>query len=117
MRVENKLLVSAGDMSVNVTSPAIWMEHMALLAVQMLWTGTPTGNFTLEGSCDPGNGDQTGTGVTNWIMIANTTQAAGAGAGKYCYWLADVPVKWVRLVYSRTSGTGSVDVRFNAKGF
>lgn len=109
------------SLGASAVSDAILMEQEWILAVQAVWTGTPVGDFTIETSCDVGNIDPT-TGlpdsgsITNWVLYSGSTQAAGGGDGMFIWRLTTVPDRWVRLKYTRTSGTGTVNARFQAKG-
>lgn len=87
-------------------------------ALQVAWTGTPTGNFTLQGSCDVGTSypDGTTSGITNWTTIANTSTAASGAAGTLLYNMADTMYLWVRVVYTASSGTGAATARMSVKG-
>jgi hypothetical protein len=114
MRVSNDLLINAESMGASVTSAPVYVEHLPLVLLQAVWTGTPVGNFTVQYSADVGT-DSAGTGVTNWTTDSDSTIAAGGAAGDLAYDI-ETSAKWVRLVYTRTSGTGTLSARFNAKG-
>jgi hypothetical protein len=74
------------------------------LSVSAVWTGTPTGTFSLETSFDN----------ANWYVVPGAaaeftanSQAQPAGGGSSAVWNWDnVPGSMVRLKYTRTSGTG-----------
>ncbi len=120
MRNSNDAIITNGDMSTaSITSDVINMENILFLAVQGVWTGTPTGTLKLQGSCDTGltiAGNVTGSGVTNWTDITSATTAPSGSAGSGFIEVKETGLKWVRAVYTRSSGSGTLNVRFNAKG-
>lgn len=120
MRNSNDLIVDAGDMSLaSITSDTINLENILYLAVQAVWTGTPTGTIKLQGSCDTGTtiaGNTDGDGVSNWTDIASATLSPAGSASSGFIELKETGIKWVRLVYTKSGGSGSLTSRFNAKG-
>jgi len=104
--------IEAGDMSqATVTSEAINIQGMDDIGVQgRIVSGTPTGTLGVEISA---NYDQhLGTG--NWVAITQTTPAipvaitTGSPADIYID-LTLLSAPWIRIVYTKTSGTGSLD--------
>lgn len=107
------------SLGATVASDAVLMKQEYMCAIQAVWDGSPVGDFTIETSCDVGAIDPiTGdpTGITNWVFYAGSTQAAGGSTGMFTWRINSVPENWIRLKYTRTSGTGTVNARFNAKG-
>lgn len=98
--------ISGGDMSGNITGPAQDLSYIIGYAVHAIWTGTPTGNVTLQCSND---------GIT-WKDISSTITATGGASGSVLLNITDAMYKKVRLTYTRTSGTGTLDVNFMGKG-
>lgn len=88
-------------------------------SVQLFWTGSPVGNWSIQGSCDPGHIEPGGavTGVTHWSTVANSTAAAGGSAGDFVQNYIGTYFRWFRVVYIHTSGTGTItSAKFNCKG-
>lgn len=86
-------------------------------AFQAVWTGTPTGIFTLQASCDTAQ-DIINILPTNWDPIAGASSPAGGLAGSliFSYQGNNVPYNWVQFVYTRTSGSGNlVSLTFNGR--
>jgi len=117
MRVMNEAIVTNGDMSAaSITSSMVSINQAFGFSIQGVMTGgPPTGTAKLQGSCDPFV-DLTGTGVTNWTDITGSSVAIAA-AGTFLYNVVDCEYNWVRLVYTRTAGSGTLNVRINVKGF
>lgn len=115
----NAAIFTDQSMTGTVHSPAIFMEQEWMIAIQVVWTGTPAGNFTIETSCDAGHVDPAtgfGTGITNWTLYTGSSQAAGGAGSSYTWRLADLSDRWVRLTYTPSGSTGTVNARFQAKG-
>lgn len=120
MRVVNEALLSAADASVSQTSAPAIVDHAWGYAIQAVITGTAAGTLKLQGSCDAGpNANFQAANdpyVVNWTDIANSSQPV-TGAGTVAYDVVKSAYPWVRVVYTASSGTGTISVRFNAKGF
>lgn len=100
-------VVSAGDMSANVTSDVVDVRYRRYGAVQLVFSGTPTGTFTIEASVDGVN--------FNALDFGAAIEAAGA-AGSHLIELADIGYDKLRVVYTRTSGTGTLEAYVMCKG-
>lgn len=102
-------LVTAGDMSLaSVTSSPINIQGEDNVGVQLnILTGTPTGVFTVQVSADYNQNLATG----NWINVNLPTSAAitsGSPSPVYID-LNQISAPWIRVVYTKTSGTGTFD--------
>lgn len=109
------------DMSISFNLQPIWLANIAQYAIQVVFTGSPAGNFKLQASNDTGqpNGvtepiqdDQ----VVNWTDIADSAATVSA-AGNVMWNVENVGYNWVRVVWTHTSGGGELTVaRIMAKG-
>lgn len=72
--------------------------------IQLAFSGTPNGTLKLQSSADithvPGE-------IVNWDDIPDSSQAISA-SGTHT-WNINARYKWIRVVYTRSSGTGSCD--------
>lgn len=116
------LVLNQTTMNANLVSTPIQLYQMFGYAIQLVWTGTPTGTFKLQASADPvpqGPPASASTMPTHWSDIANSNQAVSA-AGTYMWNIPDAMYNYVRLVYTDTSGglsTAVITVKiFNGKG-
>ena len=98
-------------MSGDVTSAVSFIEHMLLYNVQATITGSPVGTLKLQACIDVA----TPTVSSSWNDVASSTVTI-SGADIVMYDVSDISYKWVRLVYTRTSGTGAITALINAKG-
>lgn len=116
-------ILSFGTVSIpasgSLTSQAVALSQTFGFSVQIFWTGSPVGNWSLQGSCDPGYIEANGRvdGVSHWSTIANSTTAAGGVAGDFVINFEGSYFRWFRAVYTATSGTGTItSATFNTKG-
>lgn len=121
MKTYNIQIATAVPMNANFASPALQLKNMYGYAIQAKWTGTPTGTFKLQASCDPLEINTMTEFVTptHWTDIATSSYAVTA-AGDYMWNVFDVMYNFVRLVYTDGSGGTSTAVIslaiFNGKG-
>jgi len=119
MRVIRELLLDGADGSVNQTSLHGLLTHSVGNSIQIEITGTLVGSLKLQGSSDPvpdSNFQAKTMKVDNWTDMLGSTQAI-TGSGTVMYNISDTFFNWVRVVYTSTSGTGTITAAFNAKGF
>jgi hypothetical protein len=121
MKIRNENLLeidnttSSPDLSASLNLKPIWLGRAALAAIQIVFSGSsPTGTFKLQASCDPGNPQsqseaQQYAGVTNWTDVANSSNAV-TDSGNLLWNISDPGYQWVRVVWTRTSGTGNITV-------
>lgn len=106
MRSVEFTLLTAGDMSAaTVTSSAENFNQAALGGIQAVWTGSPVGTLILQISND---------NVTFSDYTGSST--AVSGAGDFMWNLLDIGYQWIRVKYTRVSGTGSLTVTLSYKG-
>lgn len=125
MRITNKVIFSAESLGASVNSAPIKLDSLYLVAVAATWIGaTAAGTLKIQFSeDDPTFGD--GDDITGWYdaitngCVVPSAAVTVAGPGSQLWEIGlngGVPHKWMRLVFTRTSGTGSIDAKFNAKG-
>lgn len=111
-------LVNGASLAATYTSPIQVLHMQDNLGIQLNWTGTPTGTFAFQVSADYAQ-TQEGT-VQNpghWVTLTVTPTISAAGSADQAYVdLNQLSSQWVRIVYTRTSGSGTLDVWTTAKG-
>lgn len=117
MRNGNVKVLNAGVMTGTnvVNGDAFNVDNLLHAAIQAIWSAgaTPVGTLKLQGSCDaPVSGK--GTDVTNWSDLGVTASVSG-NTGSAILQAANMGFKWLRLVYTNTSGTGTLNAFANAK--
>ena len=103
------------DMSASINGHAIDVSSAYVYALILKWTGSPIGNLFLQ--------------VSNYVAVANevppdssfTTDTGSlvgvTGAAEQFFNVNTLGYRWVRIVYQRTSGSGTFTLaQFNSKG-
>jgi len=103
--VYNIQIVTNGDMSQStVTSDVIDLSRTDGYAVYAEWTGSPNGVIELQASLD-GN---------TWVTITGSPSIITT-AGNFMWNVGDVFYDKVRVLYIKTSGSGTLNVHINGK--
>ncbi len=118
MRAYNEVLLAAGNAAGNLTTAPLQLEYAFGYAMQFIFTGTPSGTIQLQVSCDaPINANfSTATYVpTDWVNFGSPITVT-SGANQVVN-SVNAYYPYVRAVYTATSGTGTLTVTGNVKGF
>ncbi len=124
MRINNEDLLEIDGTRATVSLAAsanlkpIWLGHIINASIQLVFTGTPAGNFKLQISDDKGQPNaaaeaQKYVDVTNWTDLADSSVTIAA-AGNVAYNLQNVGFEWVRVVWTAT-GAGTAPVLTTAR--
>lgn len=116
-----KILTGADLAQSFVASKGVNIALGSNIAIQAVWTGVPVGDFKIQISNDIVEENTIPTqdpasNVVNWSDYTGSLQAAGGAPGNWTWLDKNAGYHWIRLVYTRTSGTGSVSATFNGKG-
>ncbi len=110
--------ISAASMGANITSAIVEISQQDNVGIQLNWTGTPVGTFDVQISIDHEqdmNGNVTVAG--NWVSLPLSPAIAAAGSADSAYIdLNQQSASYVRVVYTRTSGSGTLNGFATAKG-
>lgn len=89
-----------------VSTPALNVRTTGFMSIQAVWTGSPVGTIALKFSND---------NVTYTDYSGSAVAVSGAGDTG---WLLDsVEFYWIKVVYTKTSGTGSLTVKTMSKAY
>lgn len=107
-------LLTNQDMSASVSTAGVDFLSLPYGSIRASWTGTPTGAFKVEGSID---NVPNAASVVNWddtgILVID---APSGSAGASFINLVGIGFRWLRLTYTRSSGTGALNVTIFGKG-
>lgn len=121
-------IINAGNMaSASLTSSVTSIQYLDDIGLQFTWTASPVGTFAIQVSADYSqdtNGNVTAAG--NWTpltlsywngttLVTGTTLPTSVGSPIYVD-LTLLSAPWIRVVYTKTSGTGSLTALITAKG-
>lgn len=100
-------LLNAGAMATaTLTSTAIQIPTIPMACLYISWTGTsPVGTFSIQGSADN----------TNFVDMGLNVAAVATDTGTRFIDIGPTAAAYIRVVYTKTSGTGSLTVIGAAK--
>ena len=127
--------ISSGTLSASFSTPGLNILHEYGYSVTVSISGSLTGSVELQASNDAGNdrlpaafsqqtAGQSATflnqGIVNWTQVDGSLHPLSAstlgGSSNILYNAEQQFYKWVRLVWTHTAGTGSIDAWITAKG-
>lgn len=102
-------LVNNVSMTTSITSDSIPCQWKDNVGIQVVWTGTPTGTIDIQVSMDPDN--------LGWqsVPFDPTPDQPAGSSGSDWYEINQTPAGYVRLVYTASSGTGTMKAKISAK--
>lgn len=107
--VTEKLISTA--MASTINGPDINVNLYQDFSLFVKWSGTPTGTLKLQCSNDVGDS------VTDWEDVPGSSVSVAGAAGQQVWNYTRAPFRWVRLVWTASSGSGTfTKVIFNSKG-
>lgn len=102
--IVNESIMADANMTATSYSTAMCLEKTSGFSIQAVVTGSPVGTLKLQGSNDESS-------PTNYTDIGGSSFAASATT---FIWNVDRPhYKWVRLAFVFTSGSGTLNARYN----
>ena len=112
MRIDNfdvsKVLPST-NMNATITGNAINVESMVNVGLILVYAGAaPTGTFSVQYS-NAVVPNAAAIPSTSWVTDASLDKAITA-SGSHITKIVDCGFKWMRLIYTFTSGTGTISV-------
>ena len=107
--VKPKTFITAGDMGANYASDSFDISEMDNLAIQLTWTGTPTGTIQVQGTI------KDSPGTDDWVDVLTTGVSTAGAAGTALINLSNVAWTDVRVYYTRSSGSGALSGLYFAK--
>lgn len=105
MRVFKYDLASATSMGASFNSASQQLVQEVVCCIQAVFTGTPNGTFKLQISNDN----------TNWSDYTGSDYAITT-AGNVAWNVSNIGFNYLRVVYTRSSGTGSCSITISGKG-
>lgn len=95
------------SMTTSYTSSPIQVEFGDNVGIELGWTGNPTGTFSVEISISY---DPATHAAGNWISLALAPAITASGAADTAYIdINQTSAAWIRIVYTATSDTGTLN--------
>ena len=99
-------LIVDESMGADVTSDPVDVTYSDNVGIQLIFTGTPTGVFYVQGTIDG----------TNWSNLSfDSTPSASGADDTHLLNMTQIPYRKIRVFYDRTSGTGTLNAHVMAK--
>jgi len=111
-------IVSSQSMASSITSSAVEVKLQDNMGIQLNWSGSPVGSFSVQVSMDHKE-DIEGNIVVpgHWIDIPLNPTISAVGMADVAYIdLNQLSAMYLRVVYTASSGSGTLDAFVNAKG-
>lgn len=116
-------IVTAQSMGATFTTTAFPVTQSDILGIQINYTGSPVGSFSVQASLDHAQDAQGNIQVAgNWADVYLTVNGAltssiavPAGTSPILIDVYGPSMPYFRLVYTRVSGTGTADIYLGAK--
>lgn len=120
-------VITNGNMTGNLTGKVTNINNLDNVGVQLNWTGSPVGTFSVQVSADYAQDTQGNvTNAGNWISINitywngstfTTTSTIPTSVGSPIYLDLDLlSAPWIRVIYTAGSSTGTLNAYVTAKG-
>lgn len=113
-------VITNGDMSLSsITSIYTNIQGLDNIGYQIGFSGAPTGTFSVQISMDyePGKAPNSKpVNAGNWISLPLSPAIIASGSPDNAYIdLNQMSAPWIRLVYTKTSGSGTLNAYVVAK--
>lgn len=89
-----------------LTSSSVGVNYLDNVAIDLRWTGTPTGTFVVESSLDDS--------IWSELDFGSPISASGA-AGDHQIYINQAPFYYLRVKYTNASGNGLLAGKINGK--
>lgn len=100
-----------GDMSqATVTSAVTCIQWLDNIGIQLTWTGAAVGTFAVEVSADYAQDIEGNVQVAgNWTALSLSPAPVAAGVANTIYVdINGISAPWIRIKYTKTSSTGTL---------
>ena len=113
-------IVTAGSMAANITSTVTSIKYLDTVAFQLNIGSGATGTFDIQSSLDYVQDSQGNVVVPgNWISVKSLfdsiTNPAGSASEQLVTSIRALPLEWLRLIYTASSGSGTLNAFITAK--
>lgn len=105
--VFNQEFVTNQSMAATFNSPSYEVKEVKTLAIQAVWSGggSPVGNIELQGSLDD----------ITFTRIQGSVLSVDGNSGSNAWNVQDVGYPYIRVLYVRTSGSATMNIKISGK--
>ena len=103
-------VIANGDMSADITSDVVDLTMYSNVAAQLIFTGTPVGTFTIQGSVDY----KKATGGT-WTTLSLGAPMVAVGVADTIILDLTINIPFLRIVYTSAAGAGKLNAYVSGK--
>lgn len=109
-------IINATSMAATITSAATNVEFLDNIGFQIVWTSSDAiGTITIEGS-NTYNPNLNVAGSWFALTFSPALTQPASNNGNYGISVNQFPWSWIRVVYTRSSGSGTLTATLSAKG-
>lgn len=110
-------VVTNGSMGASITSLITNIQQISYVGYTVSWTGAPVGSISVQVCNDyDTNPDGSVRSAGTWVPIALSTPISPSGTADSAFIdIVGISSAWIRLVYTRTSGTGVLNAVVDGK--
>lgn len=102
--------ITNGAMTGDITSVATNIEFLDNIGIQLNFTGSPTGSFDVQISADHQEVNGNVTVAGNWVDLVLSPAPAASGSADSIYIdMTQLSAPWLRVKYTFSSGTGTLN--------
>lgn len=102
-------IITDGNLAGSIESSVVDITMFNGYSITAVFTGAPVGTLKLQCSNDENSSG------TNYEDVPNSSQAVSA-AGSHTWNVSDAQYGFVKVVYTRSSGTGTMNAKATLKG-
>jgi hypothetical protein len=104
-------LLADGDMSQSLVSEKMYIRRFDLISFAISWSGNPSGTFTVEASNDEDDENS----YAGLRMKDDVTMTTANSTNPFLINLPALPYRAVRVRYTRSGGTGVLNIHAAGK--
>jgi hypothetical protein len=116
MRVFEYQITTDQSMGGDYTSSPVYLNQIAMGSIEAVWTGSPVGEIKLQVSVNHKEAANGGVAVAGTWTDYTNSEYSMTTAGSVVWNLSNIGYQYIRVVYTRTSGTGTLNVFGMGKG-
>lgn len=106
-----KQIFTSASMAASLTSTVTEIQFLDNIGIELVFTGSPFGTFSVQGSVNYAQ-DALGnvTNAGNWVSVTLSPAPVASGSGdQILIDMNQLSFPWIRAIFTRSSGTGTLN--------